>query len=676
MTAYVDLSAREFVDASREQVVAELHSAYAADRFITQYVSQSIAWEQSIPLLQQALGYVSERVPSASNWRVLLELPLYRLRRRIDAAVVMDQAVVVIELKVGAVAFLSQDRRQVEEYALDLRDFHEHSATLPLVPALWCTEAESCFQYPVVPRSGVAEVQQVGQLDIAPLLVAVHTLTQGRKGTVKERWSSGAYRPVPTVIEAATTLFAGHGVEEIARADASNLRESAERIVSIIAEAQAHKRRALIFLTGVPGSGKTLAGLQVVHRAVERDIEEAGDIVYLSGNTPLVTVIREALARDEHARKKAAGEAVAIGDVRRAVRARIQHIIDYLRQYLSAELGEPVEHSIVFDEAQRAWDERYGKQKFGRTASEPRLLLEIIGRHRDWCALVGLVGGGQEINTGENGIAEWGDALRGLPVEVQPQWTVYGPATVIEGDRSTAFLGLGGLPPEIEVVTDEALKLEVHLRSYRSPRLAEWVEAVIDGDNKRAAEIAVDIDSYPIVLTRDVEQARAWLTRQGRGERRYGLVASSGASRLRAEGLGVSLNATDGQKIAHWYLNPRHDVRSSYALEVTANEYTTQGLELDFVGVCWDGDFTYAEGGWKTRQFRGTKRVQARGDRRRFISNSYRVLLTRAREGMVLWVPRGSKEDSTRDPVAFERTAAFLRECGAGEWPDDRGDAR
>jgi hypothetical protein len=674
MAAYVDLSAQEFVGASHDHLVAELQRAYAADRFITQYVSQSIAWEQSLPLLQQALANAIRQVPTASDWRVLLELPLYRLRRRIDALVVTDHAVVVLELKVGATTFLSQDGRQVEEYALDLRDFHEHSASLPLVPALWCTEAESHFQYPVVPQSGVAKVQLVGRGDVAPLLVAVHKLTQGRNGMVKERWSSGAYRPVPTVIEAATTLFAGHGVEEITRADASNLRESAERIVSIIAEARAQNRRALIFLTGVPGSGKTLAGLQVVHRAVARDVEEAGDIVYLSGNTPLVTVIREALARDEYARKKATGDPVAIGDVRRAVRARIQHIIDYLRQYLAAELGEPVEHSIVFDEAQRAWDERYGKQKFGRTASEPRLLLEIIGRHRDWCALVGLVGGGQEINTGENGIAEWGDALRGLPAEVQSQWTVNGPATVIEGDRSTAFLGLGELPPEIDVVTDEALKLEVTLRSYRSPRLAEWVEAVIDGDSGRAAEIAGDIGNYPIALTRDVEEARAWLTRQGRGERRYGLVASSGAGRLRAEGLGVSLNATDGQKIAHWYLNPRDDVRSSYALEVTANEYTTQGLELDFVGVCWDGDFTYADGGWKTRQFRGSKWVQAKGDRRRFISNSYRVLLTRAREGMVLWVPRGRKEDPTRDPKTFDRTAAFLRECGAGELPTKDGD--
>jgi DUF2075 family protein len=361
------------------------------------------------------------------------------------------------------------------------------------------------------------------------------------------------------------------------------------------------------------------------------------------------------------------GEGISMGDVRRGVRASIQHIIDFLRQYLTAELGEPVEHAIVFDEAQRAWDERYGRQKFGRTASEPRLLLEIMGRHEDWCALVGLVGGGQEINTGENGIAEWGNALRSLPSEIAAQWTVYGPSTVLEGDRSTAFLGLGELPRVVHVETDEALRLVVPLRSYRSPRVAEWVEAVVEGDSAQAAALFEELDQYDIVLTRDLEGARAWLKAIARGERRYGLVASSGATRLRAEGLGVSLNATDREKIAHWYLNPREDVRSSFALEVTANEYTTQGLELDFVGLCWGGDFTYLDGAWKTRQFRGNKWVQAKGDRRRFIRNSYRVLLTRAREGMILWVPSGSASDSTRDPKRFDATAEFLRACGVAE---------
>jgi DUF2075 family protein len=666
MPAYIDLPGREFVGVSVDRLLAQLQRAYAADRFVTQYVSQSLAWEQSLPLLQHAIANTIWQVPEGADWRVVLELPLYRLRRRIDVVVVSDRAAVVLELKIGAASFESQDRRQVEEYALDLRDFHEHSVDIPIIPALWCTEAPSCFQYPIIPRSGVAGVQLVGEGDVPALLVTTHRLAV-RNGMVKEKWSSGAYRPVPTVIEAATTLFAGHGVEEIARADASNLKESAERIVSIIASCRERSRRALIFLTGVPGSGKTLAGLQVVHRAVEREVEESGDIVYLSGNTPLVTVIREALARGEYVRRRAVGEGISMGDVRRGVRASIQHIIDFLRQYLTAELGEPVEHAIVFDEAQRAWDERYGRQKFGRTASEPRLLLEIMGRHEDWCALVGLVGGGQEINTGENGIAEWGNALRSLPSEIAAQWTVYGPSTVLEGDRSTAFLGLGELPRVVHVETDEALRLVVPLRSYRSPRVAEWVEAVVEGDSAQAAALFEELDQYDIVLTRDLEGARAWLKAIARGERRYGLVASSGATRLRAEGLGVSLNATDREKIAHWYLNPREDVRSSFALEVTANEYTTQGLELDFVGLCWGGDFTYLDGAWKTRQFRGNKWVQAKGDRRRFIRNSYRVLLTRAREGMILWVPSGSASDSTRDPKRFDATAEFLRACGVAE---------
>lgn len=665
MPAYVERTISSLLGTSDHEILAELHSAYAADGFVSQYTSQTVTWEVSLPLLRCQLDETARQISEAADWRLLLEFPLYRLRRRIDALVVTNHAVVVIELKVGKKEFESSDVRQVEEYALDLRDFHEPSADIPLLPVLWCTESRAEVAYPTLPRQGVGEVQRIGREGLSPLLAEVHEASFRWGRILREGWSSGVYRPVPTVIEAATTLFAGHGVDEIARADASNLKESAERIVSLVRSARKQRRRALIFLTGVPGSGKTLAGLQVVHRSSEVDSDSMGDIVYLSGNTPLVTVLREALARDEYNRRKRACEKIRMADVRRSVKTRIQHIIDFLKQYLTADEAAPHEHAIVFDEAQRAWDESYGARKFGRTASEPRLLLDIMGRHDDWCALVGLVGGGQEINTGENGMAEWGGALRTLPEDVGAQWEVFGPPSVIEGDRSTAFLGLGDLPSYIRVHWEDALRLQVPLRSFRSPRVAEWVAAVLDGQRDEATAIAREVGQYPIVMTRDLETARSWLKQKGRGERRYGLVATSTASRLRAEGLGVSLNATDRSKIAHWYLNPPVDVRSSYSLEVTANEYTTQGLELDYIGVCWGGDFLNSNGAWRTRQFRGNRWVAARNDRRRFIENSYRVLLTRAREGMVIWVPRGSASDPTRKPEKFDNTAAFLLGCGA-----------
>ncbi len=325
----------------------------------------------------------------------------------------------VVELKVGLAKFTPTDRRQVEEYAQDLRAFHEGSHVASILPVLWCTGSRPLNPYAQPVSSGVGEIHNLGCDDLTGLLNRLALSTTPSHSLDRETWETSTYRPVPTVVEAATTLFAGHGVEEIARADASNLDEAADKIVSIIDQTRRQGGRSMIFLTGVPGSGKTLAGLQVIHRAVDSGIEDKGDIVYLPGNTPLVTVIREALVRDEHRRNKTSGGRSLMSDVRSAVRTRIQHIIDFLREYLKdLKEREPHEHTIVFDEAQRAWYKAYGRKKFDRPASEPQLLLEIMGRHKDWRALVCLVGGGQEINNGENGVSEWGEALRKLPPEV------------------------------------------------------------------------------------------------------------------------------------------------------------------------------------------------------------------------------------------------------------------
>jgi hypothetical protein len=665
MTAYFSSSAEMFTKISLDEISAGLHAKYAADGFSSQYTTQTEAWNVTIPQLQEELRRLLLRHPVAAGWRILLEYPLYRLRRRIDLLVLSSTAIIVVELKVGESKFRSADRRQVEEYALDLRDFHAASAGINLIPVLWCTEANSTSYTPTIRRGDVSDVCLVGKSGLANFLHQVRNIAQGTPYEIGE-WEAGQYRPVPTVVDAATTLFAGHGVREIAQADATNLDASANRVVEIIRETKRNGGRSLIFLAGVPGSGKTLAGLQVVHSAVESGVEDRGDIVYLSGNTPLVVVLREALSRDEAARRKAKGEKGGLAQARNSVRTRIQHIIDFLREYLTSDDGSsPHEHVIVFDEAQRAWDEDYGKKKFGRPYSEPRLLLEIMGRHPDWCSIVALVGGGQEINAGENGIAEWGKALRELDPDELAKWRVYGPPDFLEGSEATAKLGAGSLSGVKSTDVDQDLELTVPLRSFRSPLLSQWVSSVLEGDAVRAADLAESLGEYPIILVRSLDLIRKWLKGAARGERRYGLVASSGARRLRADGLGITLNATDGSDIAQWYLNDRGDVRSSFALEVPANEYTTQGLELDFVGLCWGGDLIWDGDSWQYRQFRGNSWASVNGDRQRFITNSYRVLMTRGREGLVVWVPSGSEEDPTREPRLFDDTAQFLLTCGA-----------
>lgn len=671
MTSYYSSSLKDFVRTPAECVSAELHTKYAADGFLSQYASQTEAWNLTIPKLQSELSELLELQSDVGEWAVLLEYPLYRLRRRIDVVILAPAAILVVELKVGESKFLSVDRRQVEEYALDLRDFHGASSDVSLIPVLWSTEAEIEEYAPKVNIGTVADVQCIGRTGFRGFLESISTAIPSRKYEIQE-WESAPYRPIPTVVDAATTLFAGHDVREIAQADATNLNETAKRVVDIIEDTKRKRYRSLVFIAGVPGSGKTLAGLEVVHSAVETGVEDQGDIIYLSGNTPLVTVLREALARDEAKRRKARGEKPALAEARNSVRARIQHIIDFLREYLTNDTGlAPHEHVIVFDEAQRAWDEDYGRKKFGRPSSEPKLLLDIMGRHQDWCSIVALVGGGQEINVGENGIAEWGKALRALSPAELASWKIYGPPDFLAGSDVTANLGVGSLSGVDEVVVEPDLELNVPLRSFRSPALSRWVSLVLDGKVAEARELAAGIGDYPIVVTRSIDFARKWLKNRARGERRFGLVASSGAWRLRAEGFGLTLNATDGSSIAQWYLNERGDVRSSFALEVPANEYTAQGLELDFVGLCWGGDLVWNGNSWLHRQFRGNSWAKVSAGRQRFITNSYRVLMTRGREGLVIWVPNGSSEDPSRDPQLYNSTAEALIKFGAVELPDE-----
>lgn len=669
MAAYYRESLESFVAADPAKVAGALHQAYAADGFASQFTKQTRAWQEVIPVLQGQLESLMQQRVAARSWAILFEYPLYRLRRRIDAVILTGTTVVVVECKVGATVFLAADRRQVEEYALDLRDFHAGSRTRQVIPVLWSTKAAATPSEPAPTGScisGVASTVYAGASGLAGYLT---NLPESETPLDAEAWDNAAYCPVPSVVEAATCIFAGHGVRSITNADAENLRVAATRLVELIEEARRLKRRYLVILTGVPGSGKTLAGLQVVHNAIASGAEKEGDIIYLSGNTPLVVVLREALARDEYRRNRDIGLRTRLGDIRRSVRTRIQHINDFLKQALQPGSPHPPhEHVIVFDEAQRAWDEKHGMEKFKRTKSEPALILEVMGRHADWCVCVCLVGGGQEINSGEEGVLGWGNALRLLSEDEQQEWTVVAPPDVFAGGPTVGSFTLGEIPTILQTKTEESLQLRVPQRCYRSPSVSRWVNETLAGGFEGANATAKQLGAYPIVLTRSLHEAKQWLRENGMGERRYGLVASSGAKRLRADGLGMLLHAAAKDEIAHWYLNEQGDIRSSFALEVPANEYTCQGLELDLACVCWGGDLLWSSQRHSWEQFRlsgnGWNHVRD-ATTKQFIENSYRVLLTRAREGMIFWIPLGDKADGTRSPEQLDATADYLIRCGA-----------
>jgi DUF2075 family protein len=669
MPAYFKASLRDFANTPATEVVGAL-SQKLIQNFSGNHQEQLKSWQQQVDLLQSAAQRLLARFSSAADWAILLEYPLLRLQRRLDTVALAGQIVAVIEFKVGAHKYETADARQVEDYALDLRDFHEASHRLTIVPVLCATEAPA-EPMPEDGTWGTVWPLHYTNIDTLPEVLENLVLMHGDNNASQldlDAWDQSPYRPVPTIIEAAELLYAGHQVQEIAHAaaDVQNLASTAARLVEIVAYARKNHRRVVCFVTGIPGSGKTLAGLNLVHD--ERIKEGLGvSSAYLSGNTPLVEVLREALARD---RNKRLGE--PLRETRRVVRTEIQHLMDYLREYIAEHPSHcPPEHVIVFDEAQRAWDAAYGKQKFDRAASESALFLEIMARHRDWSVIVALVGGGQEINVGEGGLREWGDALAAWAADTsQAKWEVFAAPDVVFGGATTVGRALFdqaySYPGMLE--TDERLHLGVSVRSFRCEAVSSWVDQMLAGNIDRARQIASQTADLPVYFTRELSVAKAMLRAQGRGNRRVGLVASSGARRLRADGLGVTLSATEKDAYVHWYLEASGDIRSSNALEVTANEYTCQGLELDYVGVCWGGDmlWTSAAHTWDFRALHGPKWKAVRIlETQTYIRNKYRVLMTRARLGMVLWVPHGDPADPTREPDALNETAELLRAGGA-----------
>jgi hypothetical protein len=429
--------------------------------------------------------------------------------------------------------------------------------------------------------------------------------------------------------------------------------------VEIIQQAQRYSEKVICFVTGVPGAGKTLAGLNVVHNpALRQGGRPAG--VFLSGNGPLVRIVSAAIALDHKRRLRESGGERTVGTF-------IQNVHVFIREGLEKPDNRPVERVVVFDEAQRAWNADQNRKKNGLEVSEPETMISIMDRHEDWAVLVALVGCGQEIHNGEAGLAEWGRTLR----ERFPKWKVAVSPKALEHDASNAGHQLfsDGNAGSLRIYTDPSLHLEVNLRSFRARKFAEWVEAALAGEEQQAAKIVPELRGFPFTLTRSLTKARGWLRQRARGQQRAGLVASSGALRLRADGLELSSGFRQGNRnmFVHWFLALPPDVRSSNQLEIAASEFECQGLELDWIGVCWGGDFTYdaTNHHWAFRNFSGSRWGSLRNEIDcRYLLNTYRVLLTRARRGLVLWIPLGDDSDETRRPISFNTTADYLMRCG------------
>lgn len=659
--AFYWATAREFLHQLDDEILGVLtrESPFAID------TTQRDAWLEQIAILREVLPAVEKKGARLTGAALGFEFAVPRVGKRIDVLLVLEHVLFVLEFKVSERHFRAADINQVWDYALDLRNFHSTSRNIPIAPILIATAGNSTLQDGRVrctsDHDGVLRPLCVAPVDLpAAIGAALEHCTGAAIDTAA--WVQGRYQPTPTIIEAAMALYGGHGVKDITRNDASaiNLRETTEAISRVIEEARIHRRKAICFVTGVPGAGKTLVGLNIATEHIDQDSELYS--VFLSGNSPLVAVLREALARDKVARLKAQGTSKRLGEARSEVKAFIQNVHNFRDECLLDASRPPIEHVALFDEAQRAWNheqtERFMRQKRGIanfTMSEPAFLLSCMDRHSDWAVVVCLVGGGQEINRGEAGITEWLMALR----QHFQDWHIYLSPNLHDSEYAAgrALDLLHGLDC---VHYHDKLHLAVSMRSFRAEQLSSFVKHLLDRniDEARAAYEQIR-DRYPIVLTRSVPEAREWLRERARGSERYGMVVSSSAHRLKPYAIDVRVSVDP----VHWFLDPREDIRSSYYLEDVATEFQVQGLELDWTAVVWDGDFRYSPNGWAHYEFQGTKwrRVKKR-ERQEYLKNAYRVLLTRARQGMVIVVPEGEDADPTRNSTCYDDTYRYLRE--------------
>ena len=644
--------------------------ALASPRGFTLTPEQLSAWRLQLPILRAALGGIAAAPDAPPPW-IHLEFDIPRLGRRVDAVLVTAGAVVPIEFKVGAKRFERPDYEQAWDYGLDLKNFHAPSHAPPIFPVLCATEAgpgDSRWKPPH--PDGVRPPFRCDAAGLARAIRLALDTAGGVPGAAIDpaTWGEGAYAPTPTIIEAARSLYSRHTVHDITRSDAGavNLAATSACVERVIAEARERGRKAIVFVTGVPGAGKTLVGLNVATRhGRERDATHA---VFLSGNGPLVAVLREALARDELERRRQGDPRARIGESRSAVKAFIQNVHHFRDDTLRG-TAAPADHVVVFDEAQRAWDARqlagFMKRKKGVpgfTRTEPDVLLSAMDRHPDWAVVVCLVGGGQEINTGEAGIGAWLESMGG----VFPGWDVHISPNLVDSEYAAAgaierLLAGGAARTRFE----PALHLSTSMRSFRAEKVSRFVKALLDGDAATGRDLLASFrDRYPIVLTRSMRAARTWIRRQRRGTERAGLVASSSAQRLKPHAIDIRVSIDP----VHWFLSPAKDTRSSLYLEDAATEFQVQGLELDWTIVTWDADLRRTSGGWSHHGFRGANWTAVqKPERRRYLENAYRVLLTRARQGMAIFVPPGAKRDKTRSPAFYEGVYRYLTELGVPE---------
>tara|TARA_R110002020_G_scaffold166672_1_gene354796 strand:+ start:18 stop:1979 length:1962 start_codon:yes stop_codon:yes gene_type:complete len=649
--SYYSNSIFEFIKDNNDKILGQLirNHDFSAD------ILQRNAWIKQIEILKEELA-------SINRGQIYFEFSIPRMGKRVDNILIIEDFIFVLEFKVGDTEYQKHAIDQTVDYCLDLKNFHEGSHYEKLVPLLISTRAPNYINtYQITDK--LFEPLKANQNNIGNIIAEILLLSKGVEIN-HLLWENSIYKPTPTIIEASQALYRGHSVAEISRHDAGaiNLSITTECINSIIERSKSKSTKSICFLTGVPGAGKTLAGLNIANE--RRKAHEDENAVFLSGNGPLVYVLREALVRDEVQKAKEKGQKLTKKQSAIKANAFIQNIHHFRDDNLISDKA-PDEKVVIFDEAQRAWTKKKASSFMKGKGmefdmSEPEFLIDVMNRHTNHCTIICLIGGGQEINTGEAGLSEWVNALKSH----HQDWDIYY-SNLITDDND--YLADEELKNWLKANgnSEEYLHLSVSVRSFRSERISAFVHELIRGNSIQAKSILKDINNvFPICITRDFSVAKQWLRKKAKGTERIGLVGSSGGRRLRAVGIDVKNEIT----AEDWFLNDASDVRSSYYLESVATEFDIQGLEIDYLCLAWDINFYFKDGKWNYQSFGGTKWKAIKSEvEKSYLRNAYRVLMTRARQGIVIFIPHGDSSDRTRPPGLYDSTFEFLLSCGMKE---------
>ena len=625
--------------------------------------TQKNAWKEQINILQKELSGISID-------RILFEYTIPRMGRRVDNIVFYKGVIYVLEFKVGENKYKNADLKQAEGYALDLKYFQEASRNCKLVPILICTDAPD-YKNRIEIEGDVCKPLRTNALNLQQVISqAANEFSEPEIDSIL--WENSPYNPTPTIIEASQALYSKHSVEEITRHDSvgKTFTKSSQAIDKIITDSKKNSKKSIIFLTGIPGSGKTLVGLDVASKY--QNVESKEHAVYVCGTSALIHVIQEALVRDRYLSLRGTKNQLTKEKIRKEVEVLFQVILHY-RQSVITENRPPHERIVVFDEAQRMWDKHEADKnikKLGlppRGKSEPDLFIENMDKIDGWAVIVCLLGGGQEINKGEDGLIEW---LKSVRINF-PHWNVYAAPEIRTKDY------LGDIPPEtaLDVMNKtfiDELYLKISTRSFRAETFSKMINHLLDREIPQAKEIIKEINEkgekerYHLLVSRDIQTAKEWVKNRVRGNERCGIFTTALSHRLWPEGI-VKRGQREFNELG-WWLDDDEYIDSSLALEIPCTEFFSQGLELDWAIFGWDACLRPNNSNWDYLKFERSKWKKINQEKKRkYLKNAFRVLLTRARQGMIIFVPKGDQNDKSRLPEFYDRIYDDLREIGIKE---------